>query len=211
MQESLEQKPAQQNTSYFFQSIGNKLIPMMSTITVEDYSPQWAQNFEILKARIWPAVKAFAETIEHVGSTSVPGLAAKPIIDIDIIIPSRSELPAVVKALQSLGYEHLGTMGIADRDAFRIPNAKYRHNLYVCLAGSVALQNHMILRNKMRSNPKLRDEYSQLKKDLAQKFPNDIDQYIEGKTEFILNVLKQDGVGVESLESIRDANRAPRK
>src|SRR5262245_51865013 len=94
-----------------------------------------------------------AVTIEHVGSTAVPGLAAKPIIDMDVVIRSRSDLPAVITRLATLGYQHQGDLGIPDREAFRPPPGLPPHHLYVCLAGCAALRNHITLRDHLRSHP----------------------------------------------------------
>jgi GrpB-like predicted nucleotidyltransferase (UPF0157 family) len=183
----------------------------LSQIRIEDYKTEWAQQFEQLKAVIWPAVKAYAEAIEHVGSTSVPGLAAKPVIDIDIVVSERSKLAPVIEALKRIGYDHLSTMGIEDREAFRSQQPIHHHNLYVCIEGGVALQNHLLLRNALRKNSNLRDEYSQLKKGLAQKYPDSIDSYVEGKTDFILKILESGGIHTDHLGSIRAANQAPKK
>lgn len=88
--------------------------------------------FEQIRALLWPAVQDVATAIEHVGSTSVPGLAAKPIIDIDIVIPPQQTIQSMITRLEPLGYTHLGLLGIVGRDAFRQENDLPKHNLYVC-------------------------------------------------------------------------------
>lgn len=88
------------------------------TVVVEDYDPAWPRDFELLRQRIWPVLGDFALGIEHVGSTSVPGLAAKPIIDMTIVVASRDEVPMAIERLASLGYVHKGNLGIDDREAF---------------------------------------------------------------------------------------------
>lgn len=184
---------------------------MTKQVIVEDYNPQWPKQFEDLKALLWPAVQSFALSIEHVGSTSVPGLAAKPVIDLDIIIPDMSYLNQAIKALATLGYEHRGNLGIVERESFKSVNPLFKHNLYVCSKDSISLRNHLCLRDTLRSHPKLRDDYAELKKKLAAQFPDSIDDYIEGKTDFILEILKSHGYGPDNLEAIRIANLAPKK
>ncbi|EEF58240.1 GrpB family protein [Pedosphaera parvula] len=178
-------------------------------IIVEDYNPEWANHFEELKRRIWGAVSDVALSIEHVGSTSVVGLPAKPIIDIDIVISSHQQLAPVIERLRKLGYEHRGSLGIEGRDAFRAPEGAIKHNLYVCLQGCTALKNHLLLRDRLRQDAKARSQYGEPKKSLALKFADSIDDYVEGKTSFILSLLPDDGFQTEELDVIRAVNKAP--
>lgn len=143
----------------------------------------------MLKAEIWPAVAADSIDIQHVGSTSVPGLCAKPIIDIDIIVADRAKLASVATALQDISYRHLGDLGIPGREAFKADDHAITHHLYACLADSPALKNHLTLRDHLRSHPTDREAYGALKRELARKFPHDIDSYIAGKTAFIEGIL----------------------
>jgi GrpB-like predicted nucleotidyltransferase (UPF0157 family) len=87
-------------------------------VIVVDYDEEWPRRFEELRARIWPAVSDIASRIEHVGSTSVPGLAAKPIIDMTIVVGGRSDVPLAIEHLATLGYRHRGNLGIEDRESF---------------------------------------------------------------------------------------------
>lgn len=178
-------------------------------VRVLPYDPTWPRRFDELNARLWPAVREVAIAIEHVGSTSVPGLAAKPVIDVDIVIRQAYDLPKMVAILAELGYDHCGNYGIEGREAFRARAATFAHNLYVCLQDSVALANHLCLRDALRANEELRNEYAALKLELARKHFASIDDYIEGKTEFILRILAKAGHSSSELESIRAANRAP--
>src|SRR4029453_1666707 len=100
-------------------------------IVVTDYDPIWPQRFEMLRAHVWPAVSDFALGVEHVGSTAVPGLAAKPIVDMSIVLRSDSEVPLAIERLAALGYQHLGNLDIEGREAFRPPASLPLHNLYV--------------------------------------------------------------------------------
>jgi GrpB-like predicted nucleotidyltransferase (UPF0157 family) len=167
--------------------------PGRRAIVVVDYDPSWPLMFASLRAPVWEAVRDVALTVEHVGSTAVPGLAAKPIIDIDVIVPTRAEIPAVIDRLATVGYVHQGNLGIEDREAFRSPAGLSAHHLYVCVRGSAALTNHLALRDYLRGHPDRAVAYGQLKKRLAAQFPTDIDKYVAGKTDFVLAALRAAG------------------
>src|SRR6266571_937284 len=145
---------------------------------VVDPDPEWPDQFRRLRDKVWPAVSDFALAIEHVGSMSVRGLAAKPVIDLDIVIPSRNETPIAVAQLGQMGYEHLGDLGIEDREAFRAPEGGPAHNLYVCPRYSLALRNHLALRDHLRAHSADVAAYTALKKRLAEQFRGDIDGYV---------------------------------
>ena len=176
-------------------------------IVVVEYDSSWPLTFANLQAPILEALRDVALAVEHVGSTSVPGLAAKPIIDIDVVLATRTELPVTIGRLASLGYVHRGNLGIEDREAFENPPHLPPHHLYVCVQGSAALQNHLSVRDYLRRTPAAVTVYGRLKKDLAEKFPTDIDSYVEGKTDFLLDVLRAAGFSDGVLEDIRAANR----
>lgn len=176
-------------------------------VEVVDYDPQWATWFCRIRDRVWPAVSDFAISIEHVGSTSVLGLAAKPVVDIDLIVRSQAHLPLAISRLPRLGLMHRGTLGIEGRDAFSASTNEAVHHLYVCGKDSLALRNHLLLRDHLRAYPESVAEYSALKRKLAKQFPYDINSYVEGKTEFILAILAQHGLTVDHLNSIGEANR----
>ena len=179
----------------------------MRTITVVDYDASWPARFASLRATVEPAVADLAVAIEHVGSTAVPGLAAKPIIDLDVVVRSRMDVPIAVGRLTALGYDHLGDLGIAGREAFRPPDAMPTHNLYVCRHDSPSLANHLALRDHLRRDAALARAYGDLKKRLARAFPHDVDAYGAAKTDFIVAVLRDAGLPEAHLEGIERANR----
>ena len=179
----------------------------MRTIVVSEYDPGWPTFFEQIRATLWPVVQDVATAIEHVGSTSVSGLAAKPIIDIDIIIPPQHNIGQVIARLEPLGYTHLGTLGIAGRDAFRQENALPKHHLYVCPADSIGLRNHLAVRDYLRTHPEAVQAYSELKRSLASTFRHDIDRYVDGKTDFIISLLRQSSLSQHDMAAIEQANR----
>lgn len=179
----------------------------MRTIVVVEYDPAWPTVFESLRREVWPVVADVATSIEHVGSTSVPGLAAKPIIDVSVVVPSAQEIPFAIERLATLGYVHEGNLGVQGREAFVSPVGLPPHHLYVCPQGRVALMNFLTVREYLRSHPEVAREYGALKMRLAAEFPHEIDQYIAGKTDLILRILREAGFSKEELKSIERANR----
>lgn len=177
-------------------------------IVVVPYKKQWAENFNKLKSIIWPQVDEFALSIEHVGSTSVPGLCAKPIIDLDVVVRDQESLNKAIRALTDLGYTHRGDLGIKGREAFKSPDLNISHHLYACIEGNTALQNHLILRNHLLEHQEDKNTYGALKMKLAKIHSNDIDAYIEGKSKFILSILKQYEFAPDQLSSIAAQNKA---
>src|SRR5262245_27102911 len=121
-----------------------------AVVRVVDYDPRWPRIFRQLKDHIWPSVRGLPIAIEHIGSTAVPCMPAKPVIDVDIVIASRSDLPLLIPRLGTLGYEHRGNLGIEDREVFMVPENQPPHHLYVCIQNSLALQNHIALRDYLR-------------------------------------------------------------
>src|SRR5262245_39790952 len=179
------------------------------TIVVADYDPRWPEIFERLRSEIWPAVGDVASAIEHVGSTSVPGLPAKPIIDVTVILPSAADVPLAIQRLATLGYEHQGDLGISGREAFKSPERLPRHHLYLCPLDSTALANHLAVRDYLRAHPDTARDYGALKKRLAREFPHDIGRYIDGKTDLLLEILRACGLSTAQLEAVARVNRKP--
>ena len=170
------------------------------------HNPEWISFYEQIKKTVWPQVQEFSVSIEHVGSTSIPGLVAKPVVDMVVIVNSEANSKKAIQALTKLGYEHRGDLGIKGREAFRKPPHLAKHHLYVVMEGSVSLKNHLLFKKHMLENQQARIQYSELKKSLAEKYSNDIDSYCFGKTSFILSILKQQGMTEVELQEILAAN-----
>ena len=189
----------------------------MRKIIVEDYNIEWSDEFQMLKSVYLEHMKHLNIEVQHVGSTSVPGLAAKPILDMDIIIDEKGKQEPIIEALAELGYAHQGDLGIKGREAFKrksdnVPYYKnqsyqFAHNLYVCVASSDALRYHLLFRDYLRKNCQAASEYGTLKKKLAAKYEYDIDSYIEGKTGFITNILSITGVSDSDISEIIMQNK----
>ena len=175
-------------------------------VTVVDYDSTWPSQFERLRDRVLRALSGVAVTIEHVGSTSVPGLAAKPIIDIDVIVASASDVAVVIERLSAISYAHRGNLGIEGREAFESPPGLPTHHLYVCVQGNLAVRNHLLIRDYLRGNAEAVIAYGLLKRQLAEQFPTDMTRYISGKTDFLLSILRDCGFSERELEAVADAN-----
>ncbi len=173
---------------------------------IDEYDPRWPADFARVRSFVRGAVADVAIAIEHVGSTAVPGLAAKPVIDIDVVV-APDDVGAGIAALESIGYGHRGDLGIPLREAFRAPSDDLpRHHLYLCPSSSPALANHLAVRDFLRSNASAAANYAALKQRLAQRFRDDIDGYIEGKSAFLLRVLREAGFPKHALDDIERMN-----
>jgi GrpB-like predicted nucleotidyltransferase (UPF0157 family) len=164
-------------------------------ITVVDYDPVWPGRFESLRAEYAAAMAAAGVpvvAIEHVGSTSVPDLAAKPIIDVDIVVQA-ADVAAASGVLISLGFTPLGDLGIPQRWAFRAPARLARTNTYVIVDGCLSLRNHLAVRDVLRADQTLRDEYAAVKQQAGARL-DDIDEYVLAKSDIVLKILAAAGL-----------------
>ena len=148
------------------------------------YDKAWKSAFEEIKREIELVIGDLIIGIEHVGSTSVEGLSAKPIIDIDVVIKDYSVFATVVQKLETIGYIHEGDLGIKDREAFKYSNKPHlqKHHLYVCPQYSEELHRHVTFRDYLKNNREAVKKYSLVKETAAILFPNEIEKYIDYKT-----------------------------
>lgn len=169
---------------------------MAKRVVVVTYNEQWKTDFETIKQYLLPVVEDIIISIEHIGSTSVEGLSAKPIIDIDIVIKDYSVVDSVIGKLASLGYIHEGNLGIKDREAFDYKGNidLPKHHLYVCPEFSAELHKHITFRDYLRNNPDAVQKYSKVKEEGAKLFPDSIDDYIAYKSPCIEEIYKKCGV-----------------
>lgn len=160
------------------------------TIRVVAYDDRWPSLFEAEAGRIVAAVAAAglpALTLEHVGSTAVPGLAAKPVLDIAAGYPSGARAAQYIAALESIGYVHRGENELPGREFFR-RGALRSHHLHLVQHGGAHWERYLRFRNALRADPALRDAYADIKRALAARYPRDRESYIAGKTEFVERV-----------------------
>jgi GrpB-like predicted nucleotidyltransferase (UPF0157 family) len=153
-------------------------------IVIVDYSPDWPLEFERLRDRAAAAVGDIAIAIEHVGSTAVPGLAAKPVIDLVVVVEA-ADLQHAIDRLTAIGYIHQGNLGVEGREAFGVPEGEPRHHLYVSPTDSEELRAQVAFRDRLRADPALAIEYEALKRELARRFRDDRVGYTDAKTAFV--------------------------
>jgi GrpB-like predicted nucleotidyltransferase (UPF0157 family) len=158
-------------------------------IVVDDYDERWPAWFAEIAAVVWPAVEDIALRVDHVGSTSVPGLAAKPIIDLDIVVRDESDVRPVIDRLRDIGYRWRGDLGVVGRQAFFQPDSPIRHHLYLVVDGSTAHLDHVLLRDLLRADPAARAAYGALKRANAAVVDRDIELYGERKQDLIAELL----------------------
>jgi len=178
-------------------------------ITVVDYDPDWPGIFATLRDEYAAALadeRVPVVAIEHVGSTSVPGLAAKPIIDCDIVV-AEGEVAAASDVLVGLGFTPQGDLGIPQRWAFKAPDRLPHTNTYVVVDGSLSLRNHIAVRETLRANSELRDRYAATKRRVSAE-ASDIDEYGQGKNAVVQEILAAAGLSDAERASI-DANQVP--
>lgn len=176
---------------------------MQQAIVIENYNPEWKQIFHKLSDVLLQEVDEYIEAIEHVGSTAIKDLSAKPIVDLDLILKDERYFPFVVERLERLGYIHEGTKGIEGREAFArkdpyVPwdeksTSWMTHHLYVCSKNSPALAEHLAFRDYLREHPEEVKRYEQLKRELSQTV-NNREAYTDGKTEFVQGILRKAGM-----------------
>ncbi len=155
-------------------------------VEIAEYDPAWPAAYERERALIATALGELADAIEHVGSTAVLGLGAKPIIDIMIAVRTLAEGERCIRPLERLGYEYKGEMGIPGRLYFRKPSDGIRrHQIHMVELGSDVWQRHILVRDYLRRHPREAQAYYELKVRLAAKFRTDREGYTEAKSEFI--------------------------
>ncbi|ASO21024.1 GrpB-like predicted nucleotidyltransferase (UPF0157 family) [Actinoalloteichus hoggarensis] len=165
---------------------------MTDSVEIVDHDSRWSSVFEELRTRISRVLGFHSQRVEHVGSTAVPGLAARPIVDLDVVIADERALAPVIGRLRPLGYTHQGDLGVPGREAFtRPPHRPPPHHLYVCTEDSLALARHLAFRDQLRRSTDTAAAYAELKRTLAARHPDDAAAYVEGKTAFISQVLDQ--------------------
>lgn len=165
-------------------------------ITVVDYDPRWPALFETLRAEVAGVLGDLALAIEHVGSTAVPGLAAKPIIDIDVLLRSASELSVCIERLAGIGYKHRGDLGVPEREAFAAPPGRPAHHLYVCPPESREFRRHVAVRDYLRTHPSDASAYGELKRSLAVRYRDERSAYNDAKKEFVEALLRSAAPGL---------------
>ena len=164
---------------------------MTREIVVCDYDPSWPSWFEKVSDSLWPFIADIAIRIDHVGSTAVPGLAAKPIIDLDIVVASPDDLGPVIEQLALIGCRWRGDLGVVGREAFEpLPLQDMpAHHLYLVVENNRAHVDHWLLRDVLREDPRALERYAALKRRNAKLAKGEIDFYVAAKAGFVAELL----------------------
>lgn len=178
-------------------------------VEVVPWSEEWPAQFDRVAHDLRRALAGVPSAcVEHVGSTSVPGLAAKPILDIDIIVEAH-DVALAVAALERVGHLHRGDLGVTGREAFTPPGDGPRRHVYVCRAGTLNVRNHLAVRDVLRRRVDLRDEYAAVKIELAADPTMDIDTYIARKSQVLQKVLAESDLTDDERRAIWELNDPP--
>jgi GrpB-like predicted nucleotidyltransferase (UPF0157 family) len=160
----------------------------LDIIEIQDYDSEWPRRFRAEKDRIGEAFGGLARDIQHVGSTAVPGLAAKPIIDILLAVEDLAETSAYVIRLEELGYTNVPHGEDAERRFF-LKGMPRTHHVHVVEFGGWTYRKHLLFRDYLLDHPPAVEEYERLKRILAKQFRDDRSRYVKGKFEFIESVI----------------------
>jgi GrpB-like predicted nucleotidyltransferase (UPF0157 family) len=164
---------------------------MAAPVIIEPYDPTWPIQFEGYRAAIAGAMGDLALEIIHLGSTAVPGLAAKPIIDMILVIAAEADLAETVRRLATIGYRFEGDLGVTGRYAFDYPPGTARHHLYVCPLGAPAIERQIAFRDYLRRHADQAAAYEALKRASAIKFRDDRTGYTDSKREWVEQALER--------------------
>jgi GrpB-like predicted nucleotidyltransferase (UPF0157 family) len=158
----------------------------MRKMEVQSYDPVWPLLYHAEAARLKEAFGEQLLSIHHIGSTSVPGLAARPTIDILVEVHDIAAVDALNSALIALGYEPYGEFGIPGRRYFpRVSGETHTHHVHVFQAGDPQSLRHLVFRDYLIAHPDKAHAYGRLKTNLAVRFPFDVSGYLDGKDAFI--------------------------
>jgi GrpB-like predicted nucleotidyltransferase (UPF0157 family) len=157
-------------------------------VEVIDYDPTWPDEYERLRARILFVLGGDVVRVEHVGSTAVPGLAAKPVIDLYAVV---EDIDRATESLRTIGSEPEGDLGVPGRLGFAWPEGEKRHHLYICTPDHVGLESVVRFRDYMRTHPDQAEEYADLKRRLASRHRDDRAAYAVGKDGLISAILER--------------------
>ncbi|GAA3413423.1 GrpB family protein [Paenibacillus hodogayensis] len=161
-------------------------------VTVVEYNPNWETDYLQEEQSIKEILQDELVNSFHIGSTSVPNLKAKPIIDILLVLNDICELDAYSTRFENLGYEVMGEFGMKGRRYFRKGGDDRTHQIHAFQYDSIQeIERHIAFRDYLRQHPEICKEYGELKSKLAEKYPTDIDSYGDGKDNFVKRIEKE--------------------
>ena len=161
-------------------------------VRLTPYKQEWVRLFQEEKSRLFAALVEDILDIQHVGSTSIPGMIAKPIIDIAIAVKNFEEASVCIKPIEQLGYEYKGEFGIPRRHYFVKGNPR-THHIHMNDISSSDWKDQITFRNYLIRHPEIAKEYAELKLKSAQRYPTDRQAYTDSKTSFVNHVLELAG------------------
>lgn len=159
-------------------------------LRLSPYEPDWSLLFLAERERLCASLGNYVLDVQHIGSTSIPGMAAKPILDIGVAVANFEEAVACVPLLEQLGYSYRGENGIARRHYF-VKGDPRTHHLHMLEVASEEWKNHLLFRDYLCRNSEVAQAYASLKQTLALQFALDREAYQIGKESFIQAVLQQ--------------------
>lgn len=162
-------------------------------LTVEPHRDSWKRDFEIEAAKVQSALGSSVNALHHIGSTAIPGIYAKPVIDILADVTSLETVDEHLHDMQALGYESMGEFGISGRRFFRKndDSGMRTHHIHAFVHRSPHIGRHLVFRDYLISHPDMAQAYSELKRGLVQTCDGDIEAYMEGKDAFIKDVQRK--------------------
>lgn len=160
-------------------------------LEVEAYDPTWPDTFDRIRTDVEPALDGTRASIEHVGSTAIPGMAAKPILDIDFVAPTAADVAGIIERLENRGYRPKGDRGIVGRKMLDPPTDLPFHHPDVVVRGSAAHLDHTLFRDYLIEHDETAAEYAELKRALAPMLRFDRQMYTDAKIDFVAGVLKR--------------------
>jgi GrpB-like predicted nucleotidyltransferase (UPF0157 family) len=165
----------------------------MRKVEVVPHDPKWREAFEVESRFVADALGENVVDVHHIGSTAIPSICAKPIIDLLVEVKDIIRVDGQNSAMKSLGYEVMGEFGIPGRRFFRKDNRESvrTHHIHAFEVASVQVKRHLAFRDYMLAHPEDALKYSELKSALARKYPQNIDKYMDGKDGFIKEMDKK--------------------
>ncbi|MEZ0480910.1 GrpB family protein [Planococcus sp. SSTMD024] len=163
----------------------------MRDVIVTAYDERWPAAFENAAAEIREMLESICLDVQHVGSTAVPGLAAKPVIDLLVMVSDIAAVDRFEDAFHKLGYRAKGENGLPGRRYFERGGDKRTHHVHCYEQGNPEIFRHLAFRDFLKANPQIAAAYGELKMKLAKQYPLDIEQYIKGKQAMIQEIEKK--------------------
>lgn len=160
-------------------------------VSVEEYSTDWKKRFDEEAILLQKVFGLETQMIHHIGSTSVNGLSAKPIIDIMPVVLDIRKIHSFTSAMKAIGYEPKGENGLPGRRYFQKGGDNRTHHVHIYEAGNPEIERHLAFRDFLRVHPNIAKEYGELKEALAKQFPYDIESYINGKEQLASEIERE--------------------